>query len=145
MVLSVVTAEINVTEPDGGEFTTVTGCFTANLSQPRAVDHSFQFVLSDMSTATSLDFFPNISSPILTIPAGVIDSAYTTCIDVVIIGDNVPEPTEFVFYDVVPFLMSDSVVYPGRASRITITIFDNDDCKLCHQGLGLSLFMCMNT
>ena len=130
VVLMVQTAEINVTEPDGGQFTTVRGCFTANLTQPRAMDHLFQFVLSPSSTAGQLDFYPNVSSPILTIPANVTNSQYTTCVDIVIIGDNVAEPPEFVIYTIAVLSPEDSVVYPPGFDSLIINIFDNDNGKV---------------
>lgn len=131
MVLTVPVAVANVTEPDIGQFTTVTGCFVANLSIPRTVDHLFEFALSSESTAIAgIDFFPNLSSPFLVIPAGVIDSAYTTCVDVVIFGDNTPEPSpEVVIYDIVPLSFQDSVAYPPGFTSLIINIFDNDNGK----------------
>ena len=131
VVLTVLTAEVNVTEPDAGQTTTVTGCFSANLTQPRMMDHSFEFVLSSLSTASpGLDFFPNLSSPLLTIPASFTGSVYATCLDVLILGDNTPEVSpEVAVYTLRPLAPQDSVVYPLGRNSLVINIFDNDGGK----------------
>ena len=127
VVLTVLTAETNVTEPDVGQNTTVTGCFSANLTQPLMMNHSFEFVLSANSTARfGVDFLPNISS-VLTIPANFSRSLFSACVDITIFGDNIPEINpEVVVYTIRPLALQDSVVYPLGANSLVINIFDSD-------------------
>ena len=126
-MFTVLTAEINVTEPDVGQTTTVTGCFSASLTQPRMMSHFFEFVLSPDSTASlGADFFPNISS-ILTIPASFNESLFSACVDFIILGDNIPENSpEVAVYTIRPLALPDSVVYSQGRDSLVINIFDND-------------------
>ena len=128
MILNVLTPELNVTEGDSGEVTVVTACFSANLTQPRAVNHPLELIISSNSTADfGSDFYTNTSIQFLTIPAGVTDSMYTTCVDLTIIGDDFAEPTEFIIITISPLVPQDSVLYPPGFSFVNITIFDNND------------------
>lgn len=136
LVLSVLTPEVSVTEPDSGESTLVTGCFSANLTQPQIMNHMFELRVSPNSTADiGSDYYFNTSSQFLTVPAGV--SMYTTCVDVTVIGDYVAEVTELIIVTVVPLLPHDSVAYP---QDVRIFIFDNDtgmmSCCSSHICLG---------
>ena len=129
--MTVLTAELNVTEPDIGQSTTVTGCFSVNLTQPRTMNHSFElFVLSPNSTASlGSDFFPSL--PFLTIPAADFnESVYTTCVDIIIVfGDSLAEVSpgyEVVVYAIRPLAPQDGVVYPQDRDSVVIYIYEGD-------------------
>lgn len=131
VVVSVRTADFNVTEGSSGESTIVTSCLITNLTRGRAVNHTFEVTVSPSSTADfGGDYYFNTSSRFLTIPAGISNRMITTCVNVSIIGDNFAEHTEFIIITIVPLLANDGVVYPPGFSFINITIFDNDPGSL---------------
>ena len=127
VVLTVLTAEFNVTEPSDGQNTTVTVCFSASLTQPRTMNHSFQFTFSSNSTARlNFDFSP-IDTPFLNIPTSFNGTVYMACLNFLIIGDGVPEVSpEVVEYTIIPLELQDSVVYAQGRNSIVINIFDSD-------------------
>ena len=111
----------SVIEGDFGEFSEVTSCLSAILSQPLNRAASFLLIQPDSSTAIDgLDF--EVSSLSITVP-GDFSGEFTTCISFLIIGDTLFEGNETILYEIVPQVAVDAVFFPGS---ITVNILDND-------------------
>lgn len=125
MTLTVDQTIITVIEPDEGVNSTVTLCFTAQVDGVLTREALFRFNLQGHyypnRASLGIDFYPNISSENLTVPAGV-SGFYQMCVDIIIIGDNVTESEERIMYDVYSFSPFDRTNVP----TITIYIIDND-------------------
>lgn len=123
VVLIVLNATFNVTEPSPGDTITVTGCFAADVTVPRTFFHTFHFEMANESTASNLDISTNLG--FLTIPAEATGSMYITCVDFNVVGDFITEDTEVAIYMVNPFFPRDAVVYPPGSSAIVIIIVNS--------------------
>ena len=124
--LIVQSAEEYVLEPDCGEFATVYVCFSASVQEPLDSAAVFEFVASDLTTATTnVDFVIQLSSPFLTIPSGFAGQ-YVECVHIVIIGDNEVEEDERIVFGLVPLSEQDRVTFPPEATELVINILNND-------------------
>ena len=132
VVLTVLTPKANVTEPDAGNITSVQACYNVSIDQPLNEDAIFTFMASPYSTATQdLDYYVDLPSLNLTIYAGN-EAPFTTCFDIIIIGDNMVEDDENLVYNLVPLSEQDSVVFPEGFENLTLLIIDNDGtCIAC--------------
>ena len=131
MSLVVLQSQLTVLEPNAGDVATVTACFSAEISTSLDRDAIFDFNVSLNSTAEvfidyfilgGLSFF-NLS---LIIPAGF-SGSFSTCIDVIILGDGEPETSEMAAFEITPRLECDQVLFPPDSPNLLIlTIFDAD-------------------
>ncbi len=127
MPLFVLQDEINIFEPDAGDNSTVTACFSADISLPITSDAIFDFSISPISTADEFNDYiilggPFFFSPSLVIPSGF-NGSFFTCIDALILGDNELEGIEVAVFEVQPRSPRDLVIFP-LGSTLRITIFD---------------------
>ena len=123
----------DVLEPDSGENTTVTGCFSAEISPRLERDAIFNFFTLFSSTALEfVDYvveggnFFNGSS--LIIPSDFFGSFFT-CISLVILGDDEVESVEEAIFALDASSPCDRVSFPDdlpNTGALVIRIFDND-------------------
>lgn len=125
MSLTVLNAEQSIVELDEGDSSSVTACFSANLSESLNRDAVFVLNFLPISTASfGADFLPNTT--IVLVPATA-TGEFITCINFEIVGDDVFEGDEAIVYTIFPQVILDSVMFPGNLSLLTINILDNDD------------------
>ena len=101
----------------------ITSCFQANVTEMRRRAVRFEFNLLDISTATQMsDFFLYYSDSDFYIPVGFY-GIFRVCVIATIVGNDIIEGDEDIFYEVVP--LSEGVsVEPSAPLRIEI--LDND-------------------
>lgn len=86
----------------------------------------FEFVLSNLTTATlGVDFLPFINSAFLTVPANF-SGDFQQCIDVIIFGDDLVEDDEVIVYQLRALSDLDMVEFPANQSSLRLLIIDND-------------------
>ena len=127
--------QVTVFEPDAGDITVVTGCFSAEIGRSLDSDAIFDFSISPASTAEEFadhiilgrDFFFN---PSLIIPAGF-NGSFFTCIDILIFGDDEPENVEIAGFEIIPRSQCNLVIFPpgSNSTILSIIIFENN-CEL---------------
>ena len=117
---------LNVTEGGRGQETAASVCFRAVLPRPLTRPAIFTLIDSNASTATSgIEFYPNITIPDVVIPTNF-SGEFLTCIDIVIVGDDVVEDAERVVYGVQPTVGQGTVVFPPNTDSIVINIWDDE-------------------
>ena len=114
----------NVTEPDEGENTTVTTCFTTTIEEPLMNEAVFGFRESLDSTA-SIGSDLIISPPFLTLPANM-NGTFTRCITFEVIGDDTVEFDEEAVLEVTPVVGVTNVVFEQGADLVRISISEDD-------------------
>ena len=120
--LVILNPEQSVMEAGLGNVTSVTSCFSVNLSQPLIRGALFELDLLGQSTAEpGFDFI--INSSLIFVPGDFI-GVFFTCINFTIFGDLLLEGNETIVYDIVPRVDVDTVAVPGV---IRIDILDNDN------------------
>lgn len=127
MVLTVVTAEFNIVEPDMGDIELIEACFEVQLNRTLNRDAIFELVESNLTTAELMtDYYINVSSTLLTIPAG--SRGYLReCFNFTILGDDTIEDDETIVYSIRPLSELDTVEFPQSSnSSLTVNIIDND-------------------
>ena len=132
MTLNVLQASADVLEPDFGDIVSISGCYAAQIDTPLDRDAIFDFfILYPESTAIEfVDYIigggPFFSDGSLTIPTGFV-GAFATCIEVVILGDDLAETVESAVFGIVARSECDQVIFPPSSQgRLTVNIFDND-------------------
>ena len=125
-MLTALSPEVNVTEPDEGGNVTFTSCFEAEISQPRKTDAVFELVLLNSSTA-ALNYDYTFSSDLqsITFPTGFYGD-FSYCLNVTVRGDVMTEDNELIEIGVRPLAPRDSVYYAGNVSTLRFYIIDND-------------------
>ena len=114
--LVVVDAELSVTEPDPGDSSSITQCFTADLIEPLDSDAFIPLILSTASTTAtqSADFLLNTS--VLILPANF-TGEFITCVEFEVFSDEIAEGNETIVFEA-----SSQVT-----SSFVINILDNED------------------
>ena len=112
----------SIIKPNTGNSTTVRFCHEASVLRRLNRDVSFQFVLSNMSTASlGEDFYISSDTSVnLTIPYGF-RGQYSSCIDLVIAGDDSIED-EIIAYTLEPLSTLDSVQLPNESDGYLMLI-----------------------
>ncbi len=123
-------SETNVVEQDVGQNFIISGCFSAQIDPPLQRDAFFDFSISPFSTAFEfVDYIVaggnNFVGGSLIVPSGTFGS-FSTCVDVIILGDAEVEPVEVAIFNLVARSECDQVVFPDSDDSLQITIFDND-------------------
>lgn len=124
------TVELNVVTPlttrteltDGLD--TVRLCFSAQLNRTLNRNATFNFLFSDLSTASLNTDFTFTSPSYLTFTAGS-SGDVMSCIEIEIDGDFLVENDEYIIYDLVPVYELDRVL-PSETSAFTINVVDDD-------------------
>ena len=124
---------IQIKEPKNGEYKTVEVCYTVNITSLLDRDAVFDLILSPTSTANiSTDFYLNTTSPLI-IESGPSGTFYgsgsggveSSCIHLVVIGDEENEDTEIIAYELRARSDFDRVVFPSTISNlILVHVFD---------------------
>jgi hypothetical protein len=110
---------------------TVKFLFTAQSNRTLNRNATFNFVFSQISTATPNIDFTFVTPPYLTFPAGS-SGNMTWCIEISITGDDSVENNESVVYDLIPMYDLDTVS-PSETGALTLNIIDNDGkCDSVH-------------
>lgn len=102
------------------------------MTIPRRRDATFEFSLSDSTTASANDFIFNITANTLIIPTGF-NGSYITCVEVIIIGDARVESNETVVLDLRPLSDLDRVEFSGRSNSLNINILDGNLSLHCKE------------
>lgn len=126
VTLDVLTPMVSVLEMNVGEQDMVHVCFmiSSQLNQTLNRDATFQFAVSNLTTARLESDFIFTNSSSFTLPAG--SSGDTTCIKFTIIGDNLVENDEVIVYDVLALDKLDQVAFPNDTESLRIEVLDND-------------------
>ena len=114
--LVAVDAELSVTEPDPGDSSSITQCFTADLIEPLDSDAFIPLILSTASTTATqgTDFLLNTS--VLILPANF-TGEFITCVEFEVFSDEIAEGNESIVFEA-----SSQVT-----SSFVINILDNED------------------
>ena len=110
-----------VDEPEQGDTVNIVACFSALVEESLGRPAVFLLELTNGTTATlGVDFFPNTTSPFLTIPA-TFSGTFVQCITVSVFGDSEEEGFEIIAYSLTALSELDRVATP----LIVIGIEDN--------------------
>ena len=114
--LVAVDAELSVTEPDPGDSSSITQCFTADLIEPLDSVAFFPLILSTASTTATqgADFLLNTS--VLTLPSNF-TGQFITCVEFEVFSDEIAEGNETIVFEA-----SSQVT-----SSFVVNILDNGD------------------
>lgn len=127
-------AEETVLEPDSCDLVFVSGCFSANVEEPLNSSAVFEFIPSNLTTASYADFVEQTSSPFLTIPSGFVGQ-YDECLNIAIIGDDKVEEDERIVYSLVPISERDRVTFPPNSTELLVINILNNDSKAISNGV----------
>lgn len=122
LTLVIPTAVFNITEPDEGEVANVTACFEAGVDIPRRRDADFELILSNLTTANSTEFIPSSALRVRMDFSGFFNS----CVDFIILGDDLVESDEVIIVDIRPLSDRDRVQFSDGSDSLTVNIIDND-------------------
>lgn len=126
MVLVVENPVEYVSEPDSSEMALVSACFSAQLYEPLGRNASFEFGISNSSTAELFtDYFPIIESDFVVIPAGFVGS-FSFCVNITVFGNDVLDGDRFAIFTLTPLSPFDMVFFPNNGSYLVLNILDND-------------------
>lgn len=129
VILNVETPVVTVTEMEQGATETVNLCFSAQINRTLNRNATFNFLLTNYTTANVSTDFISAYPSYITFTAGS-SGNMSCCIDVVVIGDSLVENNETIVYDIVPVYDLDRVL-PAGSPAVTINVIDDDGKWIC--------------